>query len=107
MAKAYARKAEEQSRIARERIRILFEQAEKMFPKKPALSNRYVSLARTIGMKYKVRIPPHLHKKFCKYCVSYLHPPTTVRIRVQRGKIVSTCLSCKRITRYPYNSKSQ
>ena len=40
-----------QKEIALQRIKILFQQAEEMFPKNKALANRYVSLARKIAMK--------------------------------------------------------
>ena len=43
--------------IAKERIEILFEQAKESFKSSPSLSNRYVTMARKISMKYKVPIP--------------------------------------------------
>ena len=44
----------------------LFKQAELRFKKQPELSNRYIELARKIAMKYKVKIPRELKRKFCK-----------------------------------------
>ena len=47
--------------IAKERIEILFEQASKA--KNQALANRYVTLARKIQMKARIRMPRNLKRK--------------------------------------------
>ena len=66
----------------------------------PALSNRYVTLARKISMKFKVRIPTELKRRFCKHCYKYLMPGKTVRIRTHKGKVVYNCLNCKKFMRF-------
>ena len=43
-------------KIARERIEILFEQAQRAFSDHPERSNRYVELARRIAMRQRIRI---------------------------------------------------
>ena len=48
---------QKQQKIATERIEQLFEEAERTFHGNKTLANRYVSLARKIAMKVKVRIP--------------------------------------------------
>jgi len=88
--------------IALERIKILFEQAEKAGKKDLKLANRYVHLARKISMKAKARIPGNLKRRFCKHCYSYLIPGVNVRVRTQRGKVVYYCLNCKKYMRFPY-----
>ena len=87
--------------VALERIKILFKQAKRIFNKNPALSNRYVTLARKIAMKAKVRIPRDLQKKFCKHCYKYLVPGTNCRVRTINKKIVYYCLDCKKYMRFP------
>jgi ribonuclease P protein subunit RPR2 len=89
--------------IAKERIDILFKLAER-----EALShdfqraNRYVALARKIGMRYNVRIPKQYKLRFCKHCNSYLHPPVTSRIRKKTDRTVIFCKQCNRYTRIPH-----
>lgn len=92
-------------RIARERIQILFEEAEKAAKEdKFDFANRYVELARKIGMRYNVRIPRELKRKFCKYCHAYLYPGKTCRVRIDsEKKIVKVkCFSCNKTIHYPY-----
>ncbi|RLJ04245.1 MAG: ribonuclease P [Candidatus Aenigmatarchaeota archaeon] len=95
-----------QQTIAKERIEILFDEAAKQAKKKNLdLSNRYVKLARKISMRYQVRIPKHLKRRFCKYCYSYLQPGVTCRQRIKDKIITIKCLSCKRIIRYPIGKR--
>ncbi|MBS3102256.1 ribonuclease P [Candidatus Woesearchaeota archaeon] len=101
MKKVYGKRKEHQ-KIARERVEVLFRQAKEMFREDSSLSDRYVQLARKITMKYKVKIPSSLKRKFCKHCHKFLVPSVNCRIRVQRGKAVYYCLSCKRFMRIPY-----
>jgi len=54
------KKPEKQIKIAKERIRILFKNAEKEFHKNPELSHRWVQMARKIATRYNIRIPREL-----------------------------------------------
>jgi len=107
MKRRYQKKAAEHKRIALERIRKLFEEANKAFSSHPERSRRYVQLARKIGMKYKTRIPPELKRQFCKHCHNYILSGKNARIRVSRGKVVYYCLNCKKYMRFPYNQRKQ
>ncbi len=102
MKRKYKGKPREQQKIAKERIQVLFKQAKDMFKEDPKLSDRYVYLARKIAMKYKVKIPSKLKRRFCKHCYNFLVPSVNCRVRAQRGKVVYYCLSCKKFTRLPY-----
>jgi ribonuclease P protein subunit RPR2 len=93
------KKPEYQLKIARERIEILFDEAEKARKDGPDLAKRYVQLAKKIGMRYNVRIPKHLKRKYCKYCYSML--PAEGR-RLKNGIVTIKCLSCNKTIRYPY-----
>lgn len=86
---------------ASEQIYKLFEQAEQQFNKKPELSHKYVKLARRLSMHYKIKIPEKYKRRFCKKCLSFLMPSKNARIRTKNGKVIITCLNCKRITRIP------
>ena len=93
-----------QKRIGSERVRILFELASQEFKNHPERSNRYVQLARKIAMRYNIRMPRELKRKFCKKCYKYLMPAVNCRIRAsakQRSVIVK-CLECGNVMRYPY-----
>lgn len=90
--------------IAEERIRILFEQAAKKFYEENNLSDRYVELARTIGMGYNVPVPSELRRKFCSECYSFLIPGEncTVRIMSKDKTINYQCEECGNVDRYGY-----
>ncbi|MCD6591223.1 MAG: ribonuclease P [Candidatus Aenigmarchaeota archaeon] len=91
-------------RIAKERIKILFTIAENEFDKHPERSKRYIQLAKKIAMRYNIRIPKPLKRKFCKKCFSLLKPGKTARIRTSKDKqsVIITCLMCGHVKRYPY-----
>lgn len=88
--------------MALQRIQRLFELAGSEFHNHPERSNRYVQLARRIGMRYRVRMPTELKKRMCKHCHSYLVQGITARTRLQGTRITTTCLSCGKQMRIPY-----
>ncbi len=92
--------------IAQRRIKRLFELAEQEAARgREDRSDRYVQLARRIGMRYRVRIPGHLKMRICKSCNSYLIPGRNMRVRLRGEYITTTCLRCGRQMRRPYTSK--
>ncbi len=95
-------KPEYQFKIARERIQILFGEAEKVWKERPDLAKRYIELARHIGMRYNVRIPRDLKRKYCKYCYSYLRFGVNANLRAKRGVVTIKCFTCKKEMHYPY-----
>jgi ribonuclease P protein subunit RPR2 len=98
-----SKKPAQQIKIAKERIQILFDLAEKEFKKNPERSKRYIELARKIGLRYNIRLPKQLKRKFCKNCNTLLIPGLTSRVRISKGKVLSIkCLKCEKIYRYPY-----
>ena len=102
MKRKYQKKPQKQKEIALDRIKDLFKEAKKVFKKDPKLANRYVKLAREMSMKYKVKIPSQLKRRFCKHCYSYLMPSVNARVRTREGKVVYYCLECKKYMRFPY-----
>lgn len=91
--------------IAEERIERLFELAAKrMKEDREELADRYVELARKIGMKTQVSIPSEYKRKFCSDCHSYLLPgrTCTVRVNSKKGVIEYKCENCGNKDRYPY-----
>jgi ribonuclease P protein subunit RPR2 len=103
------KKPEQQLKIARERIDKLFDLAEKEFKKNPERSIRYIELARKIGMRYNVRLPKQMKRKFCKSCNILLKPGVTSKVRIDsKNKVkVIKCLKCNRIYRYPYKKRKK
>ena len=94
------KKKEKQKTIAIERIEILFQQAKEIFSKNKTLANRYIHLARSIAMKYKISIPTPLKRRFCRHGYSFLMPGKNLRVRARKGKIVYYCLKCKKFMRF-------
>lgn len=94
-------KKDKQNNIAKERVNILFQQAQDVFAKDKTLANRYVHLARKIGMKVKLKLPRELKRRYCKFCYSYLQPGVNSRSRIRSGKVIISCLECKKFTRIP------
>jgi len=97
-----SRKSEKVKEIAKQRIETLFSEAAKVFKENKNLANRYVTLARKIAMKARLRIPPNLKRKFCKHCYKFLMPGVNCRVRADKGKVVYYCLECKKFMRFPY-----
>ena len=89
--------------IARQQIQRLFELAESISVMRPESSDRYVHLAKQIGMRNRVRIPAHLKRRMCRHCEKYLVPGRTCRVRLNGTNVVVTCLACGRQMRYPYH----
>ncbi|UCE39203.1 MAG: ribonuclease P [Thermoplasmata archaeon] len=88
--------------IAKERIDILFDLAEKEARAyNLQRANRYVELARKIGMRYNVRVPSHFKRRYCKFCHSYLVPSVNSRVRIKYKKIVIFCENCGSYMRMP------
>jgi ribonuclease P protein subunit RPR2 len=99
----YKKKAQDNKKIANERIEILFVEAEKVFPDDKILSNRYVEMARKISMKYNVSLSSEQKRRFCKHCYSYLVPSVNSRVRVRDKMVVNYCLVCKRFNKFGYS----
>ncbi len=104
MSRRYIRQREqrEKRKIARERIDVLFTLAERVFPYEPKLADRYVEVALAIQRKAKIRMPRKWKRHYCKRCHSFLVPGVTARVRLRDGHIVTKCLKCGHIMRYPY-----
>ncbi len=90
--------------IAKERIQILFAQAENMASTDPGLSDRYVEIARDISTRINVPIPRELKRRFCRNCGAYLVYGANARQRVNSEKqyVILTCLKCNQKKRIPY-----
>ena len=96
----------QQHQVALARIKQLFAEADEVFSSDKKLANRYVQLARNIAMKVKAKIPVELKRKYCKHCYTYLRPGVNSRIRTRVGKVVISCLDCKKFMRIPTKNRN-
>ena len=101
MPKKYQKKPEQQIKIAKNRIKVLFQLAKESFKEDSKLSDKYVKVARRIAMKYKIRLGSQLKKRICKHCRKYLVPGINCRVRIHKHRIIYYCLSCKHYIRHP------
>ena len=84
-------------RIARDRVSTLFALAtDEATGGHSELADRYVVLARRIGMRYNVRLPTAYRDVYCRGCSAYWIEGRTVRTRLRSGHRVRTCLRCGR-----------
>lgn len=89
---------------AKERIERLFQEAKlAAIADEIDRANRYVELARRIGMRYNVPLPSRYRRRVCKRCYRYLYPSKTCRVRVREGKVITKCLECGFINRFGYS----
>ena len=103
--KRWGRLKKERRSIAKERVRILFNESEKAIVLgERGLSNRYGTLAHQISRKYKVRLPRGVQVIYCKKCGSYAGGSGS-RVRVRSGTLVRTCLACGEIYRHPLRDR--
>jgi ribonuclease P protein subunit RPR2 len=92
-------------KLARERIDILFREADAVFPEKPEQAHRYVALARRIAMRQRIRMDRDHRRRFCHQCYRFMVPGVNMRVRVHRGRVVVTCKYCSSRTRYLIRGK--
>jgi len=89
-------------RIARRRVSDLFSLAEREAAGGHLeLADRYVALARRIGMRYNVRLSGEYRDLYCRSCSAFWIEGRTVRTRLRSGHRVRTCLRCGRQRRTP------
>lgn len=87
-------------RVAGERVSDLFGLAEAESLRRPdGLANRYVALARKVGMRYNVRLLREYRELYCRGCSTYWVEGRTVRTRLRSRHRVKTCLVCGRARR--------
>jgi ribonuclease P protein subunit RPR2 len=94
------RRTREMAAIATERMAILMRlAAQSASSGEPASANRYAGLARTLGMRYNIRLPADFKRRLCPSCGSYLVAGRNLRVRLRPGKAVWTCLKCGKTRR--------
>ena len=92
MPRKYSLKSHKVQRIAKERIKFLFQEARDAFKHNVNHSDKYVKMARRIAMKYKIKLPSELKKLFCKNCHKYLVPGVNCRVRIHKHRVIYYCM---------------
>ena len=96
--------------IARQRIQILFAEAEKIGRSNSELATQYVKSARRIAMAAKIRLPMEFRRRTCKNCNALLVSGINCRVRVKQKRephVVITCLNCGNQTRILLGKKKE
>ncbi len=89
--------------IAKERIEVLFRNAQENAKTHPERAKRYIQLAKKIGMRYLVRFPKKLKVSYCKKCSSPLISGYNLKVKLNsRHKCVEYTCSCGEVKRFPY-----
>ena len=88
--------------IAKERCEKLLKLAKENVESEPALSKKYVSLARKIAMRHRF---PLGNKSFCKKCGVVFASGKTLKIRLEKGLRLYICVSCGSMRKFPYKRK--
>ena len=80
--------------IALERISILLEKSDEIYPSNPSLAQKYGAQAKKIAMKARIQMPKKWHLRFCKKCKNFLYPGINCHIRIKPGKPKRVILFC-------------
>ena len=102
------RRTKEMVAIARERMDLLMAQAIAASRSGDMTkADRYVGLARGIGMRYNVRMRPEHRLLICRNCNRLMLPSKTSTVRIVRGRRVTRCLRCGDIRRTPIGAREK
>jgi ribonuclease P protein subunit RPR2 len=102
------RRTREMIEIAKERMQILTDLAVvNMRDRDVEKANRYIDLARRIGMRYNVRFSKGQKRLLCRMCKGILIPDITSKVRLRRGKVNVRCSRCGHVIRYGLRARKQ
>jgi len=94
--------------LASERMTILLNLSRETLRTNPSRAQHYFQLARKMGMRYKVRLPPQFRGLICRRCKRLIVPGINARVRLQQRRephVVVTCLECGGQRRVPLRSR--
>lgn len=103
----YARKNSEQISVAKLHIERYFELAKENYSSNAGLANRYVTLARKVAMKFKIRLTGEQKSLFCPYCYKFLKPGKENRVRVNGSHLSRYCAKCGKFWRMPLSKSNK
>ena len=89
-----------EKKSAQDEVKRIFDLAKSFVSKDISKSMLYVTKARRLAMHHRMKLSRNYKGKFCKKCNTYFVPGKTVRVRTKEGKIVYTCLNCRKVRRF-------
>jgi ribonuclease P protein subunit RPR2 len=99
--RGYSKKNADQVKIAKQHIERYFELAKDKYGQRPELADRYVTLARKVAMKFKIRFSRDQKRLFCPHCYRFAMPGDNSRVRVYKGRLSYFCRKCGKSWRMP------
>ncbi len=96
--------------LALSRIAALVNFAVRYYSLYPDYAVTAVRTAQRIAMKYRVRLPTGLRRRFCRKCGTPFTGPSTFTIRVRRGRtrhVTLRCLKCGYVRRFQFRVKNK
>ena len=108
MSKRVGRRTQGHEKLARERIKRLFNLAEESSKNdNPEESKRLVELARLIGKRYNQRLSKSQRIKICRKCNSFLNSGNSKNSMSPKGWKTVTCLGCDSVTRHRTQNREE
>ncbi|MFW9921424.1 MAG: ribonuclease P protein component 4 [Candidatus Thorarchaeota archaeon] len=99
------RKPKKQVRsLASARIEHLWEQSRYVASERPDRARLWMSSARKIAQKARMKIPSDISRSICKECGTVWIPGNNCRVRVRNNRsthMTVTCLVCGNVRRFP------
>ena len=86
-------------------IEKMLNRADAVFGGSRGKANDLVRKARRIAMKFRMRMPAKLKRRYCKHCNSFWKHGVNVRVRTRSRMIVYYCMECRRFTKVGLRQK--
>lgn len=86
--------------IAKERVRLLIDNALREALYDDILATNQARLAKKIAMRMRLRLPYDIRQLYCKRCKQFILPGISSRVRIGRSRLKAiriTCLKCGHI----------
>ncbi|MCW4027322.1 MAG: ribonuclease P [Candidatus Bathyarchaeota archaeon] len=93
----------EAKRLARARIKLLWEQASEIAKTDPEGARQRMQVALKVAQKVRIKVPQEIKRKICRRCGMVLVPGESCRARMRNNRsthLTVTCIACGNITRY-------
>jgi len=96
-------KQSDAKRLARARIKLLWEQASEIANTDPKDARRRMQVAFRVAQKARIKVPQDIKRKICRQCGMVLVSGESYRVRMRNNRskhLTVTCVACGNITRY-------
>ncbi|MFW9862296.1 MAG: ribonuclease P [Candidatus Thorarchaeota archaeon] len=96
-------KQSETKRLARARIKMLWEHASKIAKTDREGARRRMQVASRVAQRARIKVPKDIKRKICRQCGIVLIPGESCRVRMRNNRakhLTVTCIACGNIARY-------